>query len=198
MVAARGTADQRSADQWSNVMTTSRDSVLLEAEFDRRVMPYGRLAVALILVITVVGIPLIPFWLIWSVSYLPRAYDRFSARLTPTSLEVTRGVYFRSDSTIPLDRITDVRLHDDPLMRRYGLQGLKVETAGAAGSGASSEGNLVGVADAAAFRDAVLRQREVLQEGGLPTNVATSSPQSGDNDLLVEIRDLLKSIDSKT
>ncbi len=179
-------------------MTSSRDAVLLEAEFDRRVINYGRLAVSLILVVTVVGIPLIPFWLIWSVSYLPRAYDRFSARLTASSLEVTRGVYFRSDSTIPLDRITDVRLHDDPLMRMYGLQGLKVETAGAAGSGASSEGNLVGVVDAAAFRDAVLRQREILQDSGSTASVAAASPQSGENDLLVEIRDLLKSIDSKT
>ncbi len=179
-------------------MTSSRDAVLLEAEFDRRVINYGRLAVSLILVVTVVGIPLIPFWLIWSMSYLPRAYDRFSARLTPSSLEVTRGVYFRSDSTIPLDRITDVRLHDDPLMRMYGLQGLKVETAGAAGSGASSEGNLVGVVDAAASRDAVLRQREILQDGGSTASVAAPSSQSSGNELLVEIRDLLKSIDSKT
>ena len=178
-------------------MTTSRDSVLLEAEFERRVMPYGRLAVTLILVITVVGIPLIPFWLIWSVSYLPRAYSRFSARLTPTSLEVTRGVYFRSDSTIPLDRITDVRLHDDPLMRKYRLQGLKVETAGSSGMNASTEGNLVGVVNAPAFRDAVLRQREILQEGGATTTVPSTSPRA-ENDLLVEIRDLLKSIDSKT
>ena len=179
-------------------MTSSRDSVLVEAEFDRRVMPYGRLAVTLLLLITVAGIPLIPFWLIWSVSYLPRAYARFSARLTPTSLEVTRGVYFRSDSTIPLDRITDVRLHDDPLMRRYRLQGLKVETAGAAGSGASAEGSLIGVVDAPAFRDAVLRQREVLQDAGSATVAASASAESGERELLVEIRDLLRSIDSKT
>lgn len=177
-------------------MTSSRDEILLEAEFDRRVMGYGRLAVSLLLIVTVAGIPLIPFWLIWSVSYLPRAYDRFSARLTPTSLELTRGVYFRSDSTIPLDRITDVRLHDDPLMRFSGIQGLKVETAGQSGT-TGSEGNLIGVVDAAAFRDAVLRQREILQEGGAPT-AATSAAASSDNDLLLEIRDLLKSIDSKT
>ena len=177
-------------------MTSSRDEILLEAEFDRRVMGYGRLAVTLLLIVTVAGIPLIPFWLIWSVSYLPRAYDRFSARLTPTSLELTRGVYFRSDSTIPLDRITDVRLHDDPLMRFSGIQGLKVETAGQSGT-TGSEGNLIGVVDAAAFRDAVLRQREILQEGGAPT-AAASTAASSDNDLLLEIRDLLKSIDSKT
>ncbi|MYJ57905.1 MAG: PH domain-containing protein [Chloroflexi bacterium] len=180
---------------WRDNMTSSRDEVLLQAEFDRRVMGYGRLAVSLLLFITLAGIPLIPFWLIWSVSYLPRAYDRFSARLTPTSLELTRGVYFRSDSTIPLDRITDVRLHDDPLMRFSGIQGLKVETAGQSGT-TGSEGKLIGVDDAAAFRDAVLRQREILQEGGAP---ATNQPAAAsENELLVEIRDLLQSIDSKT
>ena len=179
-------------------MTSSREELLLEAEFDQGVKAYGRLAVALILVVTGVGIPLIPFWLIWSVSYLPRAYDRFSARLTPTSLEISRGVYFRSDSTIPLDRITDVRLHDDPLMRMYGLQGLKVETAGQSGT-TGSEGNLVGVVDAPAFRDAVLRQREMLQDGGGSAQAASASSSIGsDNELLVEIRDLLRSIDSKT
>ena len=174
-------------------VTTSRDRVLREAEFDRRVMGYGRLVVSALLFITVVGIPLIPFWLIWGVSYLPRAYDRFSAKLTPTSLEITRGVYFRSDSTIPLDRITDVRLHDDPFMRMYGLQGLKVETAGQSGA-TGAEGNLVGVVDAPAFRDAVLAQREALREGVAPASAGGSS----DNELLAEIRDLLKSIDAKS
>ncbi len=180
-------------------MTSSRDAVLLEAEFDPRVKGYGRLAVSLLLVITVVGIPLIPFWLIWSVSYLPRAYARFSARLTPTSLEVTRGVYFRSDSTIPLDRITDVRLHDDPLMRMSGIQGLKVETAGQSGT-TSSEGNLIGVAAAPAFRDAILRQREILRDGGGSPSAAPSAsgPVASDHELLREIRDLLQSIDAKT
>ena len=176
-------------------MTSSRDEVLLQAEFDQRVMGYGRLAVSLLLLITLVGVPLIPFWLIWSVSYLPRAYERFSARLTPTSLELTRGVYFRSDSTIPLDRITDVRLHDDPLMRFSGIQGLKVETAGQSGA-TGAEGNLIGVVDAPAFRDAVLRQREILQETGGPAPAVTAA--GTETDLLVEIRDLLKSIDSKT
>ena len=176
-------------------MTTGRSRVLREAEFDRGVMGYGRLTVSLLLFITLVGIPFIPFWLLWSIRYLPRAYDRFSARLTPTSLEVTKGVYFRSDSTIPLDRITDVRLHDDPIMRMYGLQGLKVETAGQSGT-TSAEGSLVGVVDAAAFRDAVLDQRELLQEGG----AAAAAPPAlaSEESLLTEIRDLLRSIDSKS
>ncbi len=176
-------------------MTTSRrDEVLLEAEFDPRVMDYGRLAVSLFLITTLAGIPLIPIWLIWSSSYLPRAHRRLSAKLTASSLELTSGVYFRTNSTIPLDRITDVKLYDNPVMRPYGIQALKVETAGRSGT-SSSEGYLPGVVDAAAFRDAVLRQREILQDTAAPSIPAAAS---SDNDLLVEIRDLLRSIDAKT
>lgn len=177
-------------------MTSSRDEVLQEAEFDRQVMGYARVVVCLFLIVTVAGIALIPFWLLWSVSYLPRAHGRLSARLTASSLELTSGVYFRSDSTIPLDRITDVKLYDNPLMRHYGIQALKVETAGRSGTSSSSEGYLPGVVDAASFRDAVLRQREILQEGGAPS--AASATASSETELLVEIRDLLRSIDSKT
>ena len=52
-----------------------------------------------------------------------------------------------------------MRLHDGPLMRHYGLRGLKVETAGQSGD-TGSEGNIVGVMDAVEFRNAVLRQRQ--------------------------------------
>lgn len=79
-------------------------------------------------------------------------------------------------------------------MRPFGIQALKVETAGRSGT-SSSEGYLPGVVDAAAFRDAVLRQREILQDTAAPSTPAAAS---SDNDLLIEIRDLLRSIDAKT
>ena len=69
-------------------------------------------------------------------------------------------MFNRSESTIPLNRITDLRLHDGPLMRHFKLRGLKVETAGQSGQYASSEGNLTGVVDAAEFRNAILMQRQ--------------------------------------
>ena len=173
--------------------------MILEAEFDPKLVPYGRWAVSGWMIITLGGIPLIPFWLLWSIPYAPKLMARLAARLTPTSLEISKGVYFRSDATIPLDRITDVRLHDSPLMRQFGLQGLRVETAGQSGQNASSEGQLIGIVDAVAFRDAILRQREAVQSGTVSASVASSPPAaSSDVELLTEIRDLLRSIDSKT
>lgn len=182
-------------------MASPTGRTLLQAEFDPRVQRYVRWLVSLILLITVVGLPLIPFWLLFSLSYAPRALDRLSATLTERALEVESGVYFRKQSTIPLDRITDIRLHDDPLMRWCGLQGIRVETAGQAGSSASAEGNLVGIIGAVQFRDAILAQREALTAA--PAALAAAPPATapvpaGDAALLAEIRDLLQSIDGKT
>ena len=171
-----------------------RRSETIREEFERRLIPYTRWMVSGYLTITGVGILLIPVWLLWSIPYAPKGMARLAARLTANSLEISRGVYNRTDVTIPLDRITDVSFHQNPLMRAFGLQGIRVETAGQSGSSASAEGNLVGIVDAEEFRDAILLQRELLT--GAPSANAVSV--ADDTALLTEMRDLLKSIDSKT
>ena len=144
-------------------MAVATGDIIAEAEFDRKITSWARLAIAGILFITVVGILLIPFWWAFSFWYGPEYLRRVSARLTTNALEIRMGVFFRKESTIPLNRITDLKLHDGPVMRYYGLRGLKVETAGMAGQYASSEGNLIGVIDAEVFRNAVLVEiRDIL------------------------------------
>ena len=170
--------------------------VLMDARFDRRVMNYGRVMITGVFVMTVVGILLIPFWLLFSLWYLPEFYRRQSARLTTRAIEIRKGVFFRKEATIPLNRITDVRLHDGPLMRHYGLRGLRVETAGQSGQNAGSEGDLVGVIDAAEFRDAILRQREASLSAEAPA--APTAAASGDTAaILTEIRDILTRIEAQ-
>ena len=93
-----------------------------------------------------------------------------------------------------MNRVTDVRLHDDPWMRFCGVRGLKVETAGQSGQNAGSEGDLIGVVDAVAFRDAILRQRQLVLEGGAestPVAAALAATPTIANELLAEIRDIL-------
>ena len=145
--------------------STVTGDTLLEAEFDHRYVSYGRWLVTIYLVISVAGILVIPFWLVLSVWYGREFMARISARLTTNALEIRKGVFTRSEATIPLNRITDVRLHDGPLMRHYNLRGLRVETAGQGGGpNAGSESNLIGVVDAVQFRDAILRQRQQVLE----------------------------------
>ncbi len=174
---------------------------IAEAQFDRKVVSWVRVMFSGFLIITVVGIPLIPFWLAFSFWYGPEYMRRVSARLTANAVEIRIGVFLRKESTIPLNRITDVRLHDDPVMRHYGIRGLKVETAGGSGQNSSSEGNLVGVNDAEGFRNAVLAQRQLVidAESGraAPAAAAPNAAATSSDAVLVEIRDILARIETR-
>lgn len=162
---------------------------LCEAEFEQAVGCYLRWAGTAILAVTVAGIPFIPLWLLFSLWYVPAYERRLSARLTSHALEVRKGVVFRSEATIPLNRITDIRLYDGPLMRAHKLRGMRVETAGQSSEN-SSEGKLVGVAGVVEFRNAVLRQRQNAVDGERTT--AGDPPKAeGAAGLLTEIRDIL-------
>ena len=182
-------------------MTGVTGETIAEVEFDRNFTPWWRIVVCGFLFISVVGIILIPFW--WGLSYWYGAefLRRVSARLTTNALEIRTGVFFRKESTIPLNRITDLRLHDGPVMRHYGLRGLKVETAGSSGQSSDSEGNLIGVVDAEAFRNAVLEQRQRVIEaesGRAPTPAAPTAVAAPASDaVLVEIRDILARIETR-
>ena len=170
---------------------------LLEAAFDPGIAGHGRWMIALFMAVTVVGIPFIPFGLLFSRWYYPEYLRRLSARLTTQAVEIEKGVFFRKESTIPLNRITDVRLHDGPIMRRYGLRGLRVETAGQAGQSAGSEGDLIGIIDAPAMRDAILRQRQSVLGGEGTPAPAPAAATGDDGQLLAEIRDILARIEGK-
>ena len=171
---------------------------LRDAEFDRGMIAYYRVLISIYLAITVVGIPLIPFWLIFSLWYAPEYYRRLSARLTSQAIEIRKGVFNRRESTIPLNRVTDLRLHDGPIMRHFKVRGLRVETAGQSGQHASSEGDLVGVVDADEFRNAILVQRQRVL-GAEPDEDAPKPAATGGDatELLTEIRDILARMEAK-
>ncbi len=170
---------------------------IMEAEFDPKIASHGRAFISLIMFITVVGIPFIPFVLLFSLWYFPEYLRRTSARLTAHALEIRKGVFFRKEATIPLNRVTDVLLHDGPLMRHYGLRGLRVETAGQGGEDSSGEGNLVGVVDATKLRDAILRQRQKVVSGEQQSPTPAGAGMSGAAGLLTEIRDILARMEAQ-
>ncbi len=172
---------------------------LYTAEFDPAIARHGTLYVTLILIVTLVGIIAIPFWLPLSRWYFREYMRRVSARLTSQAVEITKGVFFRSEATIPLDRITDVRLHDGPLMRYCNLRGLRIETAGQSGPQASSEGNLIGIVGAEEMRDAILSQRQRVLDAEAPAQAPASAtaPTPSDAGVLVEIRDILARIETR-
>lgn len=184
-------------------MTEANETAqVLKAEIDETTNKYLFWTVMWVSAVTVVGIPLIPFlaiffWL-W---YAPRYREFHTLELSETGVESKRGVIFRSQTNVPLDRITDVAVHQGPLMRYFGVYKLTVESAGQ--TQLQGAANIIGVAEPYTFRDAVLHNVELAKQRAAESSAQPSEGNQpvADSDaqtqLLTEIRDLLAKIEAR-
>jgi putative membrane protein len=173
----------------------SSSTVILQAEFNPKIKSYILFIGALLLTITIFGIPLILIWILGLGQFVSRKYyENLSCQLTSHHLEFKKGAFFKIEKTIPLENIQDLTFIQNPILNLLDLKILKVETAGNA-QAHGSDMKLVGIKDAEHFKKQVLLQRECLQTGNKSSsNSNTEQPNWNEtNDLLREIRDLLKS-----
>ena len=177
------------------IVTTPRvDNGPVVAVFDEKVKLYLVLRVAATLAATGVGLVVLPFWLVLGPIWASAYFRSMVARLTDRSLEYSHGVWFRQETSVPLDKVQDLSLLHGPVLNALGLSTLRIDTAGSSTPGAAAA-SLAGVIDAARFRDEVLRRRDALQGRGQPAQVsgtaeAPSAPE------LREIRDSLQRIEA--
>ncbi len=173
---------------------------LLEAKFDPRLKTYTHFGVILVLILTVVGIVLIPFWLIFGTRYVNRYFNSLFCELTTRALHFKKGVWFQTERTVPLDKIQDLTFKEGPLLRYFGLSQLKIETAGQSMEGAADM-SLTGIIDSRKFRETVLDQRDEITDKHSPSAPTTPQKEGDEDELLVLLRDIhktLKNIEKKT
>lgn len=159
---------------------------IMAVEFDKKIIIYWYLVANLTLLSTVVGIVVMVFWIPFGWLVHMKQYEHMSAALTDRSVNMRMGWMFKKQQNIPLDKLTDVSIHEGPILNALGVVRMQFETAGAAPF------ILTGVKNSEQFRDLVLRQRDSLVSNPVQSHSMVSS-----NEVLIEIRDLLKSIDSR-
>ena len=141
-------------------MPMTDERVIWEAEFNDSVTTYWLLNGVLICVVTIVGILFLPIWFLIG-KWITRKYlASHRCTLTNRSLKVNKGILTKIEKTVPLDRITDLGIIQGPIMRYFDIEALSVETAGQSSS--TSLVQLAGIVDGRKFRDAVLKQRDLV------------------------------------
>ena len=171
------------------------EKILRTASFDARLPKYWMLSALLIQVGSIIGIPLVPFWLVFGWRFHQKQYERMQCELTERTLNVRMGYLIRVEKAIPLDKIQDLSVKEGPLLRWIGLCNLGIETAGHSGA-AGNDVNLTGIVDVSSFRDAVLNQRDRVVSAGAGAT-SEEPPARADIGLLTEIRDILTRIERK-
>jgi putative membrane protein len=178
----------------------AEERVIWDAEFNPHVTTYWLLNGALIMTASVVGIPLLPIWFIVGWTITGRYLKSHRCTLTNRSVKVARGVFTKREQTVPLDRITDVGLVQGPVMRLFDIEALTIETAGQTTPGSLLQ--LAGIKDGRNFRDAVLKQRDLVvgsEEDRQQQSTSQTPEPASDNHtaLLEDIRDTLRRIEHK-
>lgn len=176
------------------------NSVLREATFDPKVKTYFMSHTILLCIVTVVGIPLLLIVIPFGFALIQKWLDRLGCTLTTRTLEIRKGVFNKVESTIPLEKITDLQLYQGPLMRMLGIEGFRVETAGQSSVPGGSLVNMVGIVDTRGFREAVLAQRDRHAADPSPATspIHHASPPSNEHiELMRETVKLLRQIDEK-
>ena len=167
-----------------------QDEILLHARFDPKLRHYWFWSTAWWLAMSCAGVMVLPLWILGLGQYIcARRLEAQKATLTARTLHLQSGIWFRVEKHVPLDKVQDLSLREGPLLRALGLATLSVETAGQSQQGAS-DATLTGLLDAAAFRDAVLAQRDRLAAG-------SSVQAPPELQVLVEIRDILKDLSDR-
>lgn len=163
------------------------DATAEHARFNPLIRPYMVLYVAMFMVLTVVGIPLLVPWLLGVGQWWARHYfDKLECVVGETSLRFRKGIILQVEKTIPLENIQDVTFIEGPLLRRFQLSVLKFETAGH-GSGQANDMSLVGIIDAHEFRTRILQRREVLRQKSSASRAPATDSSARQTELLERI-----------
>ncbi|HET9530320.1 MAG TPA: PH domain-containing protein [Blastocatellia bacterium] len=103
-------------------------------------------------------------------------YDTTWYVFSDRSLRIRRGIWTIKEATITFENIQDVKIHQGPVERYFGIADVIVETAGGggaksnhqgAGSSASHTGLIEGIGDAERIRDLIMARVRKSRKAGI-------------------------------
>ena len=170
------------------------EKIVKEASFNPAVKTYWLVSLLLFSTITVVGIPLLLISIPVFYSISGRSLAAMSASVTERKLVVKRGIFNKEEKSIPLEKITDVAMHQGPLMRMFNLYRLSFETAGQSAPGALV--SLIGINDAANFREIILDQKDNVIMGSQSHKKLMNDSNTEDSSDMTSLVESVKRIEA--
>lgn len=154
-----------------------------------------------------VGVALTITWVIFLVIVLPVAlwiemYRRsIHFTLGPTRIIFERGVWWKTRSFVPYNRITNVDVIQGPLSRRLGLGKVAIQTAGYSAtprsSGMFAEAAIFGAKNFEEIKDAVLEQVSRLRPVAVEAGAEMVEAGDVSQQILDELRRIRRTLESK-
>ncbi len=172
--------------------------ILREASFNPKVKTYIFFVVLFVLITSIIGWIVIPFWIFGLGQWLSgKFFKTLSCQITNKNLKFSKGLIVHIEKTIPVENIQDLSFVGGPILRYFGLTLIKIETAGG-GGGPHNQNmmSMLGINDSESFKTQILLQREAVirNKHGFTTvasNETTQAQTFMDTQLLTDIKNEL-------
>jgi putative membrane protein len=173
-------------------MDIHSNAVIKKATFNPAVKTYLFFYVLILLICTVIGILIVPFWILGLGQFLcKKFFNSLNCELSEKHLKFGAGIIFQVEKTIPLENIQDLSFIGGPFLRYFGLTTLKLETAGGGGAHQQNLMKIIGMDDSNEFKQLILKQREVIKRD---FSGMTASPINNELQILQDIKSELTAI----
>jgi len=119
--------------------------------------------------------------------------------LDEDKITVVRGVWWKTTSYVPYNRITNINIYQGPISRRLGLGKLAIQTAGFSSGGGSNvktaEAVIVGIKNYEETKDQIMEFVRGRKPQATETEVETSRPEDTDRQILQELQKIRKALE---
>jgi hypothetical protein len=143
--------------------------------------------VPLIIVVTVV--------LYW----IPKFYSSIKYVLDDDDVTVTRGVWWKTKSVVPYNRITNINIYQGPISRHFQLAKLAIQTAGFSGVSSSghktAEAELIGIRNFEEIKDVIIGLVRGMKPQAVEAEAETRPSKNLNEQILEELRRIRKAVE---
>ena len=134
--------------------------------------------------------------------WIPKFHSSINYVLENEEIMVTKGVWWKTKSVVPYNRITNVNIYQGPISRSLGLGRLSIQTAGFSGVSSSgqrtAEAEIFGIKDFEGTKDIVMNFVKGIRPQAIEA-VAETGPSANLNEqILQELRRMRKAVEKQT
>ena len=126
--------------------------------------------------------------------WIPKFYSSITYTLGDDKITVTKGVWWKTKSFVPYNRITNINIYQGPISRRFGLGKLSIQTAGFSGTSSSgakvAEAVIFGVKNFEEIKDIIINFVRGMKPEAIEAEVESSKDLN--QQILTELRRIRK------
>jgi len=131
--------------------------------------------------------------------WIPRFHSSINYVLEDDKIIVTRGIWWKTKSFVPYNRITNINIYQGPISRHFGLGKLSIQTAGFSGVSSSgyktAEAVIFGIKNFEEIKDTIINFVRGLKPVAVEAAVEVKPSKDVDLQMLEELRKIRKALE---